>query len=117
MDMGIPEVDIAIIIRGNSMKKLIIPQLILFFVFLSFSDTSARTYWRTYIIDEIKKNPWQPAWITEIGSNSITLELHNGETAQVNMKRGYRDQFKKGDVVEYKASKGHLKKSHLQPLE
>ncbi|MEJ2269127.1 MAG: hypothetical protein P8Y04_05055 [Desulfobulbaceae bacterium] len=35
------------------MKKLIIPQLILFFVFLSFSDTSARTYWRTYIIDEI----------------------------------------------------------------
>ena len=67
--------------------------------------------------NKMKKNPWQPAKITELGNNSITLMLHNGETAEVNMKRGYREQFKKGDLVEYKASKGQIKKSHLQPVE
>lgn len=143
------------------MKKLIIPILVSFALLFSFTNTDARTYWRTYIVDEItsegiilkdfegnrfmvnknpnkikggplepgdyvrfdtvknkmKKNPWQPARVTEIGSNSITLILHNGKTALVNMKKGYRDQFKKGDQVEYRASKGQIKKSHLQPLD
>ena len=143
------------------MKKLLIPLLLFFTVFFSLSNADARTYWRTFLVDEVtsqgiilrdfegnrflvdkspdkikggpvkagdyvryetvknkmKIHPWQPARITEIGNNSITLMLHNGETAEVNMKRGYRDQFKKGDLVEYKASKGQIKKSHLQPVE
>ncbi|KPK23269.1 MAG: hypothetical protein AMJ61_16010 [Desulfobacterales bacterium SG8_35_2] len=127
------------------MKKLLIPLLLFFTVFFSLSNADARTYWRTFLVDEVtsqgiilrdfegnrflvdkrydtvknkmKIHPWQPARITEIGNNSITLMLHNGETAEVNMKRGYREQFKKGDLVEYKASKGQIKKSHLQPVE
>jgi len=143
------------------MKKLIIPQLILFFVFLSFSDTNARTYWGTYIVEEVTnqgvvlkdfegktflvdkknnqikggpvkagdavsydavknkmmKNPWQPAKITDIGNNFISIELLNGDTAEVNMKSSYRDRFKKGDHVEYQASRGKLKKSNIQPLD
>ena len=143
------------------MKKLIIPVLVLFSVLISFQSTDARTYWRTFLVDEItnegiilrdfegsrflvkknpnqikggqvkqgdsvrydtvknkmKKNPWQPAKITEINNNSISLQLQNGDKARVNMKSQYRDQFNKGDSVHYKASKGQIKKSGMQPLE
>ena len=143
------------------MKKLIISLLILFSVFLSFSDTGARTYWETYIVEgvtdqgivlkdfegktflvdkkpnqikggpvkagdavrydavknKMMKSPWQPAKITEVGNNSISIELLNGDAAEVNMKSSYRDRFKKGDHVQYQASRGKLKKSNIQSLD
>lgn len=143
------------------MNKLIIPVLVFFAIIFTFSDIHAKTFWRTYLVDEItdqgiilkdfegnklvvdkkpnqikggplkagdsvrydsvknklKRNPWQPATITNIGNNSISIGLQNGDTAEVNMKSKYRDQFKVGDHVEYQASRGKIKKSGLQPLD
>ena len=62
------------------------------------------------IKNKMMKSPWQPATITKVSSNSISIELLNGGAVEVNMKRSYRDQFKKGDHVQYQASKGKLKK-------
>lgn len=143
------------------MRKLIIPLMVLFALFFSLPSAEAKTFWRTYLVDEItdqgiilkdfegnkfvvdknpnqikggplkagdsvrydsvknklKRNPWQPAAITNIGNNSISILLQNGDTAEVNMKSKYREQFKVGDHVEYQASKGQIKKSGLQPLD
>ena len=62
--------------------------------------------------NKLKKNPWQPAEITNIGSNSISLELKNGDTAEVNMRSKYQNEFKNGDQVSYNASKNQIKKSN-----
>ena len=143
------------------MRKLIIPIMVLFALFFSLPNAEAKTFWRTYVVDEItdqgiilkdfegnkfvvdknpnqikggplkagdsvrydsvknklKRNPLQPAIITNIGNNSISIELLNGDTAEVNMKSKYLDQFKVGDHVDFQASKGQIKKSGLQPVE
>ena len=44
--------------------------------------------------NKLKKNSWQPAEITNIGSNSISLKLKNGDTAEVNMRSKYQNEFK-----------------------
>ncbi len=64
----------------------------------------------------LKKNPWQPATVTKMGNNSVTLKLNSGEKADVNMRSRYRDEFKEGDQVLYKASSGQIKKSNMQKL-
>ena len=65
----------------------------------------------------LKKNPWQPAEITQMTDSTISLQLNNGNTAEVNMKSKYRDQFQKGDQVFYSASKGQIKSSNLKKIE
>ena len=137
------------------MKKFVILAIALIVVFASFSNSYAKTRYRTYEVAEIqsggivlmdfeggrflvekdpskikgglkvgdsvrydstknklKKNPWQPAKITNIGSNSISLELKNGDTAEVNMRSKYQNEFKNGDQVSYNASKNQIKKSN-----
>ena len=64
----------------------------------------------------LKKNPWQPATVTKMGNNSLTLQFSNGEKEDVNMRSNYRNKFKKGDKVLYKATSGQLKKSNFQKL-
>ena len=65
----------------------------------------------------LKINPWQPATITKMGNNSLTLQFSNGERANVNIKSNYRNKFNKGDQVHYSASKDQIKKSSLKELE
>jgi hypothetical protein len=65
----------------------------------------------------LKKNPWQPAIVTMMGNNTVTLKLNNGEKLNVNMRSQYRGKFKQGDQVLYKKSSGQIKKSNLQKLE
>ena len=65
----------------------------------------------------LKKNPWQPAIVTMMGNNTVTLKLNNGEKLDVNMRSQYRGKFKQGDQVLYKKSSGQIKKSNLQKLE
>ena len=65
----------------------------------------------------LKKNPWQPAIVTMMGNNTVTLKLNNGEKSDVNMRSQYRGKFKQGDQVLYKKSSGQIKKSNLQKLE
>ncbi|MFC1827103.1 hypothetical protein ACFLZQ_04145 [Thermodesulfobacteriota bacterium] len=65
----------------------------------------------------LKKNPWQPAAITEITDNTITLELNSGEKVDVNMRSKYRNEFNKGDQVFYNASKKQLKNSTVKEVE
>ena len=67
--------------------------------------------------NRLKKSPWQPAKITKMTDRTITLRLNSGEKVDVNMRSTYRNEFKKGDQVEYKASAGQIKKSNLQKLE
>jgi len=67
--------------------------------------------------NRLKKSPWQPAKITKMTDRTITLRLNSGEKVDVNMRSTYRNEFKKGDQVEYKASAGQIKKSHLMKLE
>jgi ABC-type oligopeptide transport system substrate-binding subunit len=40
----------------------------------------------------------------------------NNLTAEVNMKSKYRGEFNNGDQVQYRASKGQIKKSGMQAL-
>ena len=65
----------------------------------------------------LKKNPWQPAIVTMMDNNTVTLKLNNGEKSDVNMRSQYRGKFKQGDQVLYKKSSGQIKKSNLQKLE
>jgi len=65
----------------------------------------------------LKKNPWQPAKITKMTDRTITLQLRSGETVDVNMRAKYSNDFMEGDQVQYKASKGQIKKSNLPELE
>jgi len=65
----------------------------------------------------LKKNAWQPANITEMTANTISLELNNGDEVEVKMRSKYRNNFNKGDQVSYSASKGQIKKSDLIELE
>ena len=67
--------------------------------------------------NRLKKSSWQPAKITKMTDRTITLRLNSGEKIDVNMRSTYRNEFKKGDQVEYKASAGQIKKSHLMKLE
>ena len=65
----------------------------------------------------LKKNPWQPAIVTMMGNNTVTLKLNNGEKSDVNMRSQYRGKFKQGDQVLYKKSSEQIKKSNLLKLE
>ena len=65
----------------------------------------------------LKKNPWQPAIVTMMGNNTVTLKLNNGEKSDVNMRSQYRGKFKQGDQVLNKKSSGQIKESNLQKLE
>ena len=65
----------------------------------------------------LKKNPWQPAIVTMMDNNTVTLKLNNGEKSDVNMRSQYRGKFKQGDQVIYKKSSEQIKKSNLQKLE
>lgn len=66
--------------------------------------------------NRLKKSSWQPATITKITDRAITIETHDKENVEVNMRSKYRQEFKEGDQVYYNA-KGQLKKSNLQPLD
>jgi len=59
----------------------------------------------------LKKSPWQPAKITGLTDSTVTLQLNNGEKVGVNMRSHYREEFKEGDTVQYKASSGQIKKN------
>ena len=65
----------------------------------------------------LKKNPWQPAIVTMMDNNTVTLKLNNGEKSDVNMRSQYRGKFKQGDQVLYKKSSEQIKKSNLLKLE
>jgi hypothetical protein len=65
----------------------------------------------------LKKNPWQPAAITEMTDNTITLEIRSGEQVDVKMRSKYRDEFNKGDKVFYNASKKQIKNSNVTAVE
>jgi len=65
----------------------------------------------------LKKNPWQPATVTNVGNNTIRLEFNSGEKLDVNMRSQYREKFNRGDQVFYKASSGQIKASNLQKLD
>jgi len=67
--------------------------------------------------NRLKKNPWQPADITSMNNNTITLKLKNGENVDVKMQSKYRNDLNEGEQVYYNASKGQIKKSHLKELE
>ena len=67
--------------------------------------------------NRLKKSPWQPATVTNMGNNSITLELNNGEKVDVNMKSSYRNELQEGDQVKFKESSGQIKKRNVQKLD
>ena len=65
----------------------------------------------------LKKNPWQPATITNMSNNTVTLKLNSGERQDVKMQNQYRGKFNKGDQIFYKESSGQIKKNNLQKLD
>lgn len=67
--------------------------------------------------NRLKKSPWQPATITRLTDRIITIETRGGEKIEVNMRSKYLNEFSEGDLVQYNAEKGQLKKSNLQPLD
>lgn len=67
--------------------------------------------------NRLKKNPWQPAKITKMTDRTITLQLRSGETVDVNMRAKYSNDFMEDEQVQYKASKGQIKKNNLMELE
>ena len=67
--------------------------------------------------NRLKKSPWQPAAVLKITDRTITIQIRDGETVDVNMRSKYRNEFQEGEQVQYNAAKGQLKKSNLQPLE
>lgn len=67
--------------------------------------------------NRLKKNAWQPATVTKVGNNSITLKLNNGEKLDSKMQSKYRGKFDQGDQVFYKASSQQIKMSNLQELD
>ncbi len=67
--------------------------------------------------NKLKKDPWQPADITSMNNNTVTLKLKSGENVDVNMRSKYRNDFNEGEQVYYNASKGQIKKSNLVELE
>ncbi|MEJ2333423.1 MAG: hypothetical protein P8Y08_11695 [Desulfobulbaceae bacterium] len=112
------------------MKKTVILAIALLIIFAGFPNSYAKTYYKTFEIVEIqsdgivlmdfeggKLNPWQPAKITKMTDRTITLQLRSGETVDVNMRAKYSNDFMEGDQVQYKASKGQIKKSNLPELE
>lgn len=138
------------------MKKLLIFAISLVVIFVSFQNSYAKTFWRTYEVaeitkeglvlkdfegqrflvnkdpsgykvgdvvrydsvkDRLKMSAWQPATVLTISDSSVTMQLNNGDTVDVPMKSSYRDQFKEGDQVNYKAVTGQIKKSNLQPVD
>jgi hypothetical protein len=70
-----------------------------------------------YVRNVLRKNPWQPATVTMMGNNTVTLKLNNGEKLDVNMRRQYRGKFNQGDQVFYKKSSKQIKKNNLQKLD
>lgn len=70
-----------------------------------------------YLKNMFKKDPWQPAKITEVTDRTITLQLNSGEMVDVNMRSKYSKDLNKGDQVHYNASKGQIRKSNLMELE
>ena len=58
--------------------------------------------------NRLKKNPWQPATITRIEFNKLTLQLKNGDSVDVNMKSKYQGKFKQGDQVFYNIPKKQI---------
>ncbi|MEJ2269123.1 MAG: hypothetical protein P8Y04_05035 [Desulfobulbaceae bacterium] len=93
------------------MKKTVILAIALLIIFAGFPNSYAKTYYKTF------ENPWQPAKITKMTDRTITLQLRSGETVDVNMRAKYSNDFMEGDQVQYKASKGQIKKSNLPELE
>ena len=65
----------------------------------------------------LKKNPWQPAKITNITNNKLTLQLKNGDIIDVNMKSNYQGKFKQGDQVSYNIPKKQIKEGNLTEAE
>jgi hypothetical protein len=67
--------------------------------------------------DRLKKSPWQPAKVTKMTDNNITLQLNSGEQIDVSMQSKYKEKIKKGDQVYFKASSKQIKKSNLKKLD
>jgi len=70
------------------------------------------------IRNRLKKSTWQAAEIIKMTDRTITLQTGADQTAEINMRTKYRNEFKEGDQVKYNAAKGQITKSDLyQPGE
>lgn len=61
----------------------------------------------------LKKYSWQIGRITGMTDSTVTLQLNNGESVELAMRLGYRDEFSPGDTVYYQHTSGQIRKGDV----